>query len=115
MSAKEPPWVSERPEGWSTFWAAYYRIADAPPVCVDYYVRGEKAAVTAAEEALAEALKKVAELGLRVEASCWTVKHRSRRQTQKFDPANVKEYVTANWHGRITQVLKAIHEAEAAS
>jgi hypothetical protein len=109
----DPKWASDDPQRWEAYWSSWYQIVGAKPVQVENYARTEADAIKKAQAALDEALKKVIELGLKVDASCWTVKRRHRRQTQTFEPSNLKEFVTADWYGRLAQVSKSVHESEA--
>lgn len=111
----EPKWNSDDPRKWSTYYEAWYQIADAKPVCVDSYTSSEMNAKQAAESALREKLKQVVELDLRVEAKYWTVKRRTRSQTQTYPGANVTTYLTVPWPNTGSPrmvVNKSIYEAE---
>lgn len=106
MTLEEPHWQNE--DSKETYWRAVYQIETAEQVVVENYCRSESKALELAEAALAQALKKVSELGIKVNASCWTVKHCHRKQVQTWDKLNVREYVTTKWNGRVQQVAKGL-------
>lgn len=93
----EPEW-NDLSSTYDTRHQAWYQIADADPVLVKSGLLRETEAYKLAEEALMTELEKVCKLGLKVEASFWTVKCIKRSQLQTFPPANVKEYVTRIWY-----------------
>jgi len=108
----EPKWNNDNPQNWETYWEAWYQIGDAKPVCVNQWCHREQEAIEAAETVLSEQLKKVIEVGLKVEAKRWTVRRRHRRQTQTFPESDVREYVVAMWYGTLKQVSKGAIQDE---
>lgn len=112
IQTPEPEWYSNDPAQWDTYYEAWYQVVGAEPVCVDQYVKTASAAQIKADEALKEVLKKVIEIGIKVEASVWVVKWRTRTQKQVFDPTDEKEYLVTDWYGRLAQVSKSVYESE---
>lgn len=107
-----PAWRNDDPNNWSTRWKAYYQIVGSPEVCVDAFCHSEKGAMEQASKALKEALGKVVDLQIKVEASCWTVKHQTRTRTRIFPAENVETFVTRNWYSSFTTVLKSVYKQQ---
>lgn len=104
----DPEWRAGDPQRWSTYWQGWYKIGNAKAVMVGGHYNSEHIAKNELAAAVQEQVEKVQALGLQVEITTWTVKERTRTQTQTFPKNIVGESVICDWHGTLREVNKKL-------